>query len=541
MVFQYQFWRWARSEALIRGVAFSCLAATFFFAEAVFAVGGDSTSGNEYLRQAITLHSSGQYFKSARYAFAASQQDASVKPNAYAWVTMGLLHAGLPHSAAYFFIRTLQSGNSGAIRSVLSQTQNLLVHVGADLLRKYLIRHTKYEDYDPVNRSAYLYALGKDALVSGDASRALGYLAGVSTSSPLWAFSLQLRGTANAILGKNEDAIRDFEDCASDADRIVGYQGKDATHIRLSEREADDLRSRCVAGKARTLYQMEDFVRADRTYDSLPKKSFVWPDILFEQGWNSFALRQHNRTLGKLVSYKSPALSFMFNTESDVLRAQAYMALCLYSDANQVINEFNAHYTRVGEEVKNFVEGHATNMSSFYALGRAALSDSLYTKNQVHQLANRFVRSPYFQNLVLNEHQISSELNQIRRYDAAQNGVSHRMGEGFPGFLENVLRWRVHTIHLLGGGFVKNSLMDYHAALIDDFEKMAFIKLEMLRLAKDKLIYKNVAGRSSSSDRNRGSEEPSRRDDQYYWSFNGEYWNDELGDHVFGLESECKG
>ena len=33
---------------------------------------------------------------------------------------------------------------------------------------------------------------------------------------------------------------------------------------------------------------------------------------------------------------------------------------------------------------------------------------------------------------------------------------------------------------------------------------------------------------------------PSRRDDQYYWSFNGEFWNDELGDYVFGLESQCK-
>ncbi len=94
--------------------------------------------------------------------------------------------------------------------------------------------------------------------------------------------------------------------------------------------------------------------------------------------------------------------------------------------------------------------------------------------------------------------------------------------------------WRERSIQLLGGAFVKNSLIDYHASLIADFEKMSFIKLEMLSRAKDKLL-----GRKSGGDRFRGSIEPSRRDDQYYWSFNGEFWNDELGDYVFGLESEC--
>jgi hypothetical protein len=92
---------------------------------------------------------------------------------------------------------------------------------------------------------------------------------------------------------------------------------------------------------------------------------------------------------------------------------------------------------------------------------------------------------------------------------------------------------------MLGGAFVKNSLMDYHAQLIADFDKMAFIKLEMLKQAKDALIYKNV--QSKNGKRERGDVEPSRRDYQYYWSFNGEFWNDELGDYVFGLESQCRG
>lgn len=530
MVFQSQFGHRARIKNLVGflfAVGLSCSATSW----------AEPVSGAEYLREAAQLYNSGQYFKAARYAFASIETDPSLKPDAYAWVTMGLLRAKLPNAASYFFVRTLQTGKNGAIRSVLTQTQDLLIHVGADLLRKYLIRHTRYEDYDVANRSAYLYALGKDTLLAGDTRRAIQYFNGMDTRGPLWPFALQLRATAYAILGQNHEALSDFRACVSDSDRIVGYKGSDSVAYRNSEREADDLKSRCIAGRARTLYQAEQFDDADRIYDEIPKKSFVWPDILFEQAWNSFARNEFNRSLGKLVSYKSPALSFMFNTEIDVLRAQSFLALCQYGDANETVNEFNAKYTSVGVEVKEFVERNANSMRAFYDLGKNALGASLYTKNLVYQLANRFVRGPYFQNLVSSEIQIIQEKEAIRRFDSMQPGVSHNLSEGFPGFLDEVLQWRVRSIYNLGGAFVKNSLIDYHAALLEDFEKMAFIKLEMLRLEKDKLIYKNA----SHSERSRGNVEPSRRDDQYKWSFNGEFWNDELGDYVFGLESECKG
>jgi hypothetical protein len=30
-----------------------------------------------------------------------------------------------------------------------------------------------------------------------------------------------------------------------------------------------------------------------------------------------------------------------------------------------------------------------------------------------------------------------------------------------------------------------------------------------------------------------------RNKKQYFWTFNGEFWADELGDYVFALRSEC--
>jgi len=495
-------------------------------------VGSDQQEADkdkQLLRDARTLFDQGQYFQAARYSFAASQaapDDSRLEAQAYSWIAVSLVRAGLPHAASYFFIRTLETRNKTAIRRVLGDTEALFVRVGGDLFRRYLIKHTKYEDYDSRDRSAYLYSLGKEALLTGKEQDSIRYLSGVYPGSRLWPLALQLRATAYAIGGNNEAAMHDFRECQSSARMIASFESSETRTPGRYRNEAETLRSRCIAGEARTLYQMGRFDDADFVYDRIAKGSYVWPDILFEQAWNSFARNEYNRTLGRLVSYKSPALQFVFNTEVDVLRAQSFLALCLYADANDVVNEFNAKYSRVGEEIKNFVERNANDLPAFYSLGKQALRSSIYTSRESFKMLNRFVRAPYFQNLAADEREIENE----------KQVVAREAGQGFSAFLERVLSWRTRTVQLVGGVFIKNSLIDYHRVLISDFEKMAFIKLEMLKLAKDALMGRPAV---TGSERQRGNVIPSRKDYQYYWSFNGEFWNDELGDYVFGLESAC--
>jgi len=490
------------------------------------------------IREASELYKKEQFFKSARYAFSAIQEDPSLKSDGYAWVTLGLMHSGLPNLASYFFIRTLQEGNRGAIRSVLTQAEDLSMVVGADLIRKYLVRHTTASDYNDANRRAFYYALAKEALLADENTKALEYLRGINSSSPLWPYALQLKGTAHAILGQRMDALRDFSGCVADAGRILDQGNRSLLHLENAEREVEDLKARCQAGVSRTWYEMDRFEEAEKAYDRISKVSFVWPDILFEQAWNSFGRGQFNRTLGRLVSYKDPNLAFVFNSEVDALRAQTFLALCLYRDVDLTITEFHSKYTTLGEELKDYVERHSENLPEFYNLGKRVLKASLTSNTSFDHVVNRFVRGAYFQNLVFNESQLKLEHAKVWSLDRAQSGVSHQMGQGFPGFLDRVNHWRTRSIQLLGGAYVKNSLMDYHTALIEDFEKISFIKLELLRGAKDKLM--GVAHPVQEQERARGNEQPSRRDDQYQWSFNGEFWFDELGDYVFGLESECK-
>jgi len=476
------------------------------------------------------LYQSKQYFTAARYAFRAKEMDSALSAESDSWITLSLVRAQLYQSASYFFIRTLQSGDSTSIRRVLSETETLLLKVEWDLLKKYLIRHTQYADYDLANRSAYLYALGRTAFLAGEVEKALGYLAAVDRRSKIYPFALQLRGSAYALRGKNEAALQDFNEC-TDSSAGGFFSSKAASS------EIQDLNARCLAGRARTLYQMNQFEEADLTYDQISKDSRVWPEILFEQAWNSFAREEYNRTLGKLVSYKSPALNFIFNPEVEVLQAQTYLALCLYKDTHRTIQDFNSKYRKIGEQIKSFVESHSGNMDSFYALGEQALNAS--KDAGVTWVIHSFVRAPYFKGLIDAQSVIVKEVRQIQELDASELKITRGTGRGFAGFLRQVLNWRSQSIRTLGGAFIKNGLMDQYSDLISNLDKMSFIKLDLLKRAKDRLIFKNTAA-EASTDRNRGNVRPERRDYQYYWSFNGEFWNDELGDYVFGLESECK-
>lgn len=487
------------------------------------------------LRDAQTLYQAGQYFKAARYAFSAKEDDA-LSAEANAWITVSLAKARLYQSASYFFIKTLQSRNPAAVRRALTVTQDLLLHVGVDLLRKYLIQNTRYEEYDAANRGAYYYALGKDALLAGNEAKAISFLTSVGTRSPLSAYALQLRGTAYAIQGQSERALQDFNRCEDAVGDAVPSSLKGTPYGRRMASEAEDLEARCQAGQARVLYQMERFDEADRAFDRIDKRSIVWPDILFEQAWTSFARREFNRSLGKLVSYKSPALSFVYNPEIEVLRAQSYLLLCLYADANDEINGFNARYAPLGQQLRYFIENNSSNLNAFYNLGREAIRGSQYSRREIYRLTNRFGRAPYFRGLVRTETSVANEGAAIRQFNATMPGVDPDPTKGFPGFLDLVLRWRLKTVRQIGGAYIKNSLIDNYQVLLANFDKMSFIKLEMLKRAKDTIMKRPIAG-----ERQWGNQEPNRRSYQYYWSFNGEFWNDELGDYVFGLESQCKG
>ncbi len=482
--------------------------------------GYDTPEANQgAYREARRLESQGHHYAAALHYF---NSESEHNEELVGRLTENLSKAKLWNTSSYFFIKTLQTNNKGSIKRVLPFVPQLMQVVGGDLLRKYILRHTNEGDYDTRTKNHFYYFLGKDNLLKGDTGQSLQALSKITSNSLVYPEALYLKGVAQAILGQTKAALESFRRCQKVSD-------------------TSDLEARCTASLARSYYQAQDFEQAENVYDEIPKSSFVWTDILFEQAWNAYAKGDYNRTLGKLVTYRSPNLAFVFNPEVDVLKAQSFYALCLYEDVYKAVQEFNSSYGNVGLQIKQFLLTNDQNLGAFYNLAKEAFRSKLHTQNLLNRALNRFIRGPYFANFLQQEKEIKKEAERIKQL--ASNETPHfssqTFQEGFGGFLEKILNWRSKTIRLLGGLFVKNSMLDLYSDLLADFDKMSFIKLEMLKHTKQRLQSKIAMSEDEDGVLKKGKSMIDRKDHQYFWTFNGEFWSDELGDYVFALESEC--
>ncbi len=124
----------------------------------------------------------------------------------------------------------------------------------------------------------------------------------------------------------------------------------------------------CVLGVARALFAKGDYKEAELKYLDIPKSSPIWPEVLFEEAWNSYYLKNYNRTLGKLVTYKAPIFDYVFTPEIETLKALTYMKMCLYSDAKTVSDSFYDEYLRPARTLRLYLKRYRKDYKRFYRL-----------------------------------------------------------------------------------------------------------------------------------------------------------------------------
>lgn len=360
------------------------------------------------------------------------------------------------------------------------------------------------------------YIIAKKLLGRGKSKSALKYIKGISDEHSFYAYAKNLEGTIYATIGQNTNALRSYRSCVAHAKKH--FNGSDEGRMRVNH-------DYCIAGIARVHFAMKSYEKTDLLYLDIPKESPVWPELLFEEAWNSYYLKNYNRTLGKLVSYNAPVFDYIFNPEIDVLKALAYMKLCLYSDAKKVHSEFYKTYYKDARYLRRFIKVKGKKYGAYYNLmynfeNKSGAKTKLLTK-----LMKRIQKDPIYKKMKRSLTQISNEYKVIR----SQNRSSFR------GRVNRGLKDVLSTHKRIIGSYVRSRLVSNYAKLFKAFEGMSFIKLETLRQQKANLYS------FEKSSKQRGSEKYIKRNEkQYFWNFNGEFWADELGDYVFALKSECR-
>jgi hypothetical protein len=364
------------------------------------------------------------------------------------------------------------------------------------------------------------YILGKRLFKKGQGPYALEELKPVSGDHSAYPFVSHLKATIHASEGNLKEAEIHFNDCVNASERRIGKVD--------SETQKDQLitnRDSCIAGVARTQFAAQDYKKSDLTYLDIPKESFVWPEILFEEAWNSYYMKNYNRTLGKLVSYKAPVFDFIFKPEVEVLKALSYLRMCLYDDAKKTVDTFYNDQLNPSRELRTFLMTHRKDYRYYYTI----MADHEDRKQAPLPIVDSILKSirkdAAYREMKSSLSSAIAEYNQLRKRPNTSMNAN---------LVKNV-KTLADEYRTNLGAYVRAGLVSKYAELYSAFQGMSYIKLEVLAQRKERLYQTEVPESGKRGD----VKYIERNDKQYFWNFNGEFWADELGDYVFALRSEC--
>lgn len=364
------------------------------------------------------------------------------------------------------------------------------------------------------------YILAKRLFKKGQNQEALGELNNISDNHSAYPFVANLKASIYASLNKEKEAESQFRDCIRSSEKRMSK-----VESQTQKEQLEINRDYCIAGIARSQFGSEDYKKAEFSYLDIPKDSFVWPEILFEEAWTSYYIKNYNRTLGKLVSYKAPVFDFIFKPEVEVLKALTYMKMCLYDDAKRTVDDFYSDLLNPSRDLRSFLMSHGKNYRYYYNL----MADHEDGKSAQISIVNNILKSIRKEAAYI---EMKSALTaSIGEYNTLRKHSKTSMNANL---IKNV-KTLADEYRTTLGAYVRAGLVSKYAELYSAFQGMSYIKLEVLAQRKEKLYNTDTV-----SGKKRGDVQYIERNDkQYFWTFNGEFWADELGDYVFALRSEC--
>jgi len=331
-----------------------------------------------------------------------------------------------------------------------------------------------------------------------------------------------VQASSLSLTRKYSSALKSYDQCIEHTEAFINTAG----HKKL-KRYYTILKESCLIHKARIYYTNKRFKKSLDIYNSIEKTSYRWPYLLLEKAWANYYLEDYNRSLGLLVTYKSPLLSSYFFPEAEALTSLNYFKLCLYDDSLLLIDQYYKVYKERSDQLKSILVDKKNSHSYFLKLVFSPINKSEK-------------KNPYIRNLVTQirkKVKFSLDLITLKRAQAELKALKKKSPSAFNQLLIKQVRLGAKWRSRLLNHFVKKHMFKFINSIHKFSYEMFSIKLEIMS-KKRELVYQN---KKLSGGRSRGSlSHVNKRNDQHLWRFKGAFWADELGDYSFGLGSRCQ-
>lgn len=373
-------------------------------------------------------------------------------------------------------------------------------------------------------KQQYAYLLGRYLYNTGSYDKALQLLELVSPSTKSFVRARYVIGVTHVANYDGKKALQAF---------------KEVLRVLLAKKESGQLEEdeevlveQTYLAMARVFYSVGDYNKALKYYGRISRKSANWPKALFESSWAHFQLDLYNKALGNLHSLASPFFTKAYFPEANILSAVLFFYNCKYRRVRYTLEEFEFAYMPLRDEVDALLTKNEDSTKMFEWLNKLRSGQSEEDEKLTRILAASLDDKEVLRKLSLIE-AIGKENNKLKDMPST---------------------WRTSD---LGAALLQDTVVAKELA-INDAGELVKARLERVKRELDNLILERERILFEVSRAEQGELEADWRaeqivskdvtgtgkvkvnDKQLYWTFDGEYWKDELGYYLFNINTECK-
>lgn len=369
-------------------------------------------------------------------------------------------------------------------------------------------------------RDEMAFMLGQHFYNVGELERALQYLDFVTDFSDYYPRALFLSAITHVRQYDAQPAVDDLIDLMTYVEQA---RGRDA--------EARALGEIARISMARTFYSTGEYDKALDYYTDIPQRSEHWLDALFESSWAYFQTDQYNRALGNLHSLNAPFFNDEYYPEAAILQAVIFFYNCRFQEVRLALEEFDYVYAPLREQLEGLFDELESNRDFYAFLTETEAQVERRFDPRLQQIVNAALSDNSIGNALAFIAELDDELEYM---DTADPGWAQSdLGE----FLaQEILASREFSISD-AGQLVRNRLQ----AILDDLrskQRDASAILVETDLAEANAISADLRAELFTGETDSVGE--TVHAEQMFWTFEGEYWRDELGYYFYHIESACR-
>ncbi len=461
------------------------------------------------------------------------------------WLAKTLYKLGLYHSSLEMFSKVLARGP--ATKFFKSSLEWLFFiarkTVNESVVLDEIARYSNYE-FPERFRNEFRYLIARYNLVrgkalddnaqKGEADKSFEEVKRMAKliprGDPFYPRAKYLEGLAYFREDKLETALEVMKDVVKETRSGEGP-------MTAERKQMQALRELAFMQLARTHYGAKQNRAAIFYYDKVERGGVQWLEALFEASWAHYRIGQYEQALGNLITLSSPFFRDEYFPEALILKAVVYFENCRYREALTIIEDFEAIYGPVEDELVALIGKNMEAAQYFDVFDDVRRKNKEGKKlNGKDEILERIL------NLALTDKDLKKTVDSIAELEAEMDhfgtkGDSFKYSNMTKQLIEKLKGQRQELVSKAGLmakaklEFEQGELRELRArGLRIKFETNAkekeFLE-EMLQAGGKQSVVKPYKYRTSVGD------------DYLYWPYVGEYWRDELGTYQYTLTKGC--